>query len=104
MCGGVVAYVYGREGGPCKVQVGMSGVAGQWGEVHGRIHGCVVECFSQRGGGWEGLGYTYLCSQHDRQVSVAGAVYGLGLQSVFGVLLSQTLVHGQLAVFRLGGP
>ena len=55
-------------------------------------------------GGREGLGYTYLCYQHGRQVLVAGAVYELGLQSVFEVLLSQTLVHGQLSVFRLGGP
>ena len=42
MCGGVVAYVDGREGGPCDVQVGMRGVAGQWGETHGSIHG--VRC------------------------------------------------------------
>ena len=50
MCGGVVAYVDGREGGPCEiqmgspceVQVGMRGGAGQWGETHGSIHG--VHC------------------------------------------------------------
>jgi hypothetical protein len=38
MCGGVVAYVGGREGGPCEVQMEKRWVAGQWGEVHGNIH------------------------------------------------------------------
>ena len=51
-----------------------------------------------------GLAGRLLCYQHGRQVLVAGAVYELGLPSVFEVLLSQTLVNGQLAVFRLGGP
>ena len=55
--------------------------------------------------GWPGGAGVYLpVLAACRPVSVAGAVYGLELQLVFGVLLSQTLVHGQLAVFRLGGP
>ena len=72
MCGGVVAYVDGREGGPCEVQVGSPcevqvGMRGGGVQVSGArlmvaFMGCIVECFSQReGGGREGLGYTYLC-------------------------------------------
>ena len=38
MCGGVVAYVGGLEGGSCEVQMKKRWVAGQWGEVHGNIH------------------------------------------------------------------
>ena len=42
MCGKVVAYVDGWEGGPCVVQMGMRWVAGEWVEIHGSILG--VRC------------------------------------------------------------
>jgi hypothetical protein len=45
MCGGVVAYVDGRKGSPCEVQVGMRWVAGKWGEDHGSIHGVHCKVF-----------------------------------------------------------
>ena len=47
MCGGVVAYVYGREGGPCEVQVGMRGLQVSWARLMVAFMGCIVECFSQ---------------------------------------------------------
>ena len=56
MCGGVVAYVDGREGGPCEVQVGMRGLQVSEARLMVAFMGCIVECFSQREGvagrGW----------------------------------------------------
>ena len=39
MCVGDLAYLDGQEGAPCEVQMVMRWFAGQWGEVHGSIHG-----------------------------------------------------------------